>query len=131
MILGIGVDLVEVSRMERTLNSPWANRLVRRVFSAEEVAVCKTSARPAEGFAARFAAKEAFAKAIGTGFSQGVTPGQVMVKGSERERPTIVLDRNALAIARSLGVERIHLSLSHTSRAACAYVVIEGRGQPR
>jgi len=128
VILGIGVDLVEVNRMERALSSSWATRLIHRVFSVEEADICTSSARPAERFAARFAAKEAFAKAIGTGFSRGVTPAQVTVKGGEREQPTIVLGGNALAIARSLGVERVHLSLSHTSRTACAYVVLEGKG---
>lgn len=127
MILGVGVDLVEVSRMERTLNRPWASTFVRRVFSEEEAAKCWTSRRPAEAFAARFAAKEAFVKALGTGFSRGVTPAHVTVKGGERERPVIELAAIALTLARSMGVVRIHLSLTHTTQTACASVVLEGK----
>jgi holo-[acyl-carrier protein] synthase len=119
--------MVEVSRMERTLNSPWASTFVRRVFSEKEVVTCRAAARPAQGFAARFAAKEAFVKALGTGFSRGVTPAQVTVKGSEHERPVIELAAKALALARSMGVSRIHLSLTHTTRTACACVVLEGK----
>lgn len=126
MIVGIGVDLVEVSRMERTLNSPWAATFLRRVFSEDETARCRTSGRPAAAFAARFAAKEAFVKALGTGFSQGVTPGMITVKGSEYERPAIELAGKAIILARSMGVVRIHLSLTHTERTACASVVLEG-----
>jgi holo-[acyl-carrier protein] synthase len=131
VIVGIGVDLVEVSRMERTLNSAWATTFLRHVFSAEEAARCRTSTRPAEAFAARFAAKEAFVKALGTGFLQGVTPVMVTVKGSEHERPVIELAGKALVLARSKGVVSIHLSLTHTARTACASVVLEGKQRPR
>lgn len=129
MIFGIGVDLVEVRRMERILKSPWAARFLRRIFSAAEVAVCEATAHPAQGYSARFAAKEATAKALGTGFSRGITPGVIVVRGGERERPSIALEGRARALAREMNVTRIHLSLSHTDRRACAFVVIE-KGDP-
>jgi len=127
LIVGIGVDLVDVSRMERTLRSRWAERFLARVFSAEEIAVCEAGASPAQAYAARFAAKEAVVKALGTGFSRGVRPGQIIVQGGERSQPTVKLLANAHARAQSLHVGRIHLSLSHTPHTAAATVVLETR----
>lgn len=125
MIVGVGVDLVEVSRLERTLGRRWATTFVSRVFSEEEIAACRKSARPAEAFAARFAAKEALAKALGTGFSKGISPATILVKGTERNRPSLQLVGAALEVARSLNVASIHLSLTHTTQSACAMVVLE------
>lgn len=127
MILGVGVDLVEVPRMERILASRWGNRFVARVFSREEVEVCEAMAHPAEGFAARFAAKEAVSKALGTGFSRGITPSDIRVQGGERSRPTIKLSDAVRKTAESLDAGSIHVSLTHTKSTACAFVVIEKR----
>jgi holo-[acyl-carrier protein] synthase len=121
----VGVDIVEINRMERILESPRSRRFLERVFSAEEIKVCEATAHPAQGFAARFAAKEALAKALGTGFTRGVTPARIMVRGGERSRPTIALTDQALAVARSMDVARIHVSLTHTQQSACALVVVE------
>lgn len=126
MILGVGVDLVEVRRMERALNRPWGKRFVSKVFSAEEIAACDSSAQPAQGYAARFAAKEALAKALGTGFSRGVAPGRIVVAGGERRQPSISLLGRAQKLAESMQVTAIHVSLSHTPQTACAFVVVEG-----
>lgn len=125
MIVGVGVDLVAVDRMERLLNSRWAQRFVSRVFSEEEIAVCKRSPRPAQCFAARFAAKEALVKALGTGFTRGVTPAQIAVRGGERSRPHIELNDAALHHATSMDIAAIHVSLTHTAEGACAVVVAE------
>ncbi len=125
MILGVGVDLVEIARMERILSSRWAGRFVTRVFSRDEIALCSAMARSAEGFAARFAAKEAVAKALGTGFSRGVTPGSIHVIGTERSQPAIELTDAALKHANTMGAGHIHVSLSHTAVTACAFVVVE------
>ncbi len=125
MILGVGVDLVEVPRMQRILDRPWGRRFIERVFCPEEIAVCDGAARPAEAYAARFAAKEAVVKAFGTGFSKGITPAAIVVCGGERTRPTIRLQTKALALAESMNVSGIHVSLTHTAGAACAMVVIE------
>ncbi len=91
MILGIGVDLVEIPRMQRILDRPWARRFIERVFRPEEITVCEKAARPVEAYAARFAAKEAAVKAFGTGFSRGITPAAIVVGGGEGTQPTIHL----------------------------------------
>jgi len=125
LILGVGVDLVEVPRMQRILERPWARRFIERVFCPEEIAACERAARPAEAYAARFAAKEAVVKALGTGFSKGITPAAIVVCGGERTRPTIRLQFKALALAESENISEIHVSLTHTAGGACAVVVIE------
>ena len=125
MILGVGVDLVEVSRMERILERPWGRRFVERVFCKEEIAVCQGAVRPAEAYAARFAAKEALVKALGTGFSKGVTPAAVLICGGERTQPSIRLRAEASVMAEAMNVSGIHVSLTHTAETACAMVVVE------
>ncbi len=125
MILGVGVDLVDIARMQRSLSSRWSHRFIQRVFSPHEIEVCTRAPHPGQAFAARFAAKEAVAKAMGTGFSQGVTPGQIRVLGGETRPPSIELTGRSLIHARSLHVRSIHVSLTHTSTSACALVVIE------
>lgn len=125
MILGIGFDLVEIIRMDRALSAPWAGRFINRVFSQEEIETCSKAANRSEAFASRFAAKEALVKALGTGFSRGAQPGQIWVKGSERQRPVLVLEGKAKEQAESLGAGRIHLSLTHTRSTAGAMVIIE------
>jgi holo-[acyl-carrier protein] synthase len=127
VILGVGVDIVEISRMGRLLQSPWAELFVNRVFSQEEIRACRESAHPAEGFSARFAAKEAVTKALGTGFKKGVSPDQIIVKGGEHSQPSIILEGYALELAESMHVGKIHVSLTHSRNAACAFVVIEKR----
>lgn len=126
MIVGVGVDLVDIRRMERTLSGRWSRTFVSRVFSEEEIGVCRRSSRPPEAFAARFAAKEALAKALGTGFSRGITPGKILVRGGERSQPSIELTGAALKVATSMNVTSICVSLTHTRSAACAMVVVEG-----
>ena len=125
MILGVGVDLVQVHRMERSLQSPWAERLKGRIFSSEEIEACEAGPNSVQRYAARFAEKEALAKALGTGFSRGVTPGGIVISGGERERPRITLKDKALDLARSMNASTIHVSLSHTDESACAVVVVE------
>ncbi len=95
MILGVGVDLVDVERMHLVLTRRWAQRFITRVFSPDEISACETSPNPAQCYAARFAAKEALVKAFGTGFSRGITPGMIFVKGGERNRPEINLKSKA------------------------------------
>ncbi|HMK35784.1 MAG TPA: holo-ACP synthase [Desulfomonilaceae bacterium] len=128
MILGVGVDLVEVNRMQALLNRRYAARFIERVFSPEERAVCEAATRPAQCYAARFAAKEAVAKAFGTGFSSGVSPGMISVTGGERNRPQIHLSQKAREYAETRNVSAIHVSLTHTATSACAVVVVETSG---
>jgi holo-[acyl-carrier protein] synthase len=125
VIAGIGVDLVDVPRMERLLSRRSAERFISRVFCAEEIAVSQRAPHPAEAYAARFAAKEALVKALGTGFSRGISPGQIHMVGGERSKPFIELAGAARQKAHALHVVAIHVSVTHTPASACAMVVLE------
>jgi holo-[acyl-carrier protein] synthase len=128
MIVGIGIDLVETGRFRRVLEA-WGERFERRVFTTAEVEACRGRADRVEGLAARFAAKEACLKALGTGWSQGLAPRQVEVV-REGGRPSIRLHGAADARARALDVGRILLSLTHEASAAAAFVVLEATPDP-
>ena len=119
---GIGVDMLEIARMERVI----ARRpsFVTRVFTEEERAYCDARARPAEHYAARWAAREAVVKALGTGFSGGIGLRDVSVRNDEAGRPQAVLTGRALEVARERGVREVALSLSHTREVAVANAVM-------
>lgn len=125
MIVGIGIDLVSASRIKRILDQSWGNRFVTRVFGPEEISYCRSGSKPEEAFAARFAAKEAMVKALGTGFSKGVTPAQIIVRGGYRQKPSIILSSVAGNIAESMGISNLSVSLSHSNGMACAVVIAE------
>lgn len=118
---GIGVDMLEISRMERVLER--RPNFARRVFTEEERAYCERSARPAEHYAARFAAREAVVKALGTGFSDGVSFRDVSVSRDESGRPRAVLTGRAAEVARERGIREIALSISHTHDVAVANAI--------
>ena len=115
---GIGVDIVEIPRMERILDRTPA--FARRMFTEEEQAYCERSSRRAAHYAARFAAREAVLKALGTGFSQGIGRKDVSVSRDDRGRPIAVLSGKALEIAQERGIVEVALSLSLTSELAVA-----------
>lgn len=115
---GIGVDIVEVSRMEKILNR--TPSFEGRVFTDEERAYCNSMARPAVHFAARFAAREAVLKALGCGFGRGVGFKDVAVSRDSYGRPSVVLSGRAAELAGEAGILEIALSLSHTSELAVA-----------
>jgi holo-[acyl-carrier protein] synthase len=121
MILGIGVDIIEVARIRAALENPRTGaRFRERVFTPAEAAYCSRRRNAYESFAARFAAKEAMMKALGRAYGW---------REIEVERgsgpPTIRLHGRALARAEELGIRRILLSLSHTAELAIAYVIAE------
>ena len=115
---GIGVDILEISRMERVLER--TPSFAQRMFTDEERAYCEHAARPAVHYAARFAAREAVLKALGCGFSQGVGRKDVSVSSDQYGKPVAVLTGRAKEIADALGVVEIALSLSHTADLAVA-----------
>jgi holo-[acyl-carrier protein] synthase len=121
-LIGIGVDLVEVDRMRRTLARTPA--LVERLFTDAERAYCERRRDPTERFAARFAAKEAVMKALGVGLG-AVGWHDIEVARAESGRPSVVLTGRAAALAAERGVSGWHLTLSHTSRVAEAIAVAE------
>jgi holo-[acyl-carrier protein] synthase len=129
MILGIGIDLVEVSRVEH-LVARYGDRALRRVFTGAEVERCNLSRSPSESLAARFAAKEAFFKAVGTGWGQGLAWTEVEVVSAPSGAPGVRLSGAAARLARERGVSRIHLSLTHTATHASAYLLLEGPEAP-
>jgi holo-[acyl-carrier protein] synthase len=125
MIVGTGVDITEVARIKAAVER-FGERFLRRVFTPEEVRYALSKANTAERLAARFAAKEAAMKAIGTGLRHGVTWHDVEVVRLPGGRPTLKLTGKAAEFAERLGCKRIHLSLSHTQEQAIAHVILEG-----
>lgn len=124
MLVGTGVDLIEVKRIARSIER-FGDRFLERIFTEREVAYCERSRRSAESYAARFAAKEAGAKALGTGMNSGVFWRDLEVNRSPAGRPSLKLWGGAADVAKKLGVKTIVLSLAHTSESAIAVVIFE------
>lgn len=127
MILGTGIDLAEVARIREAVER-YGRRFLERVFTPGEIAYVERKANRYERYAARFAAKEAGMKALGTGWRRGVRWQDFEVRNQASGRPALLLHGVAAEYARQLGVERIHLSLTHTETMAQAFVILEGRG---
>jgi holo-[acyl-carrier protein] synthase len=124
MIVGSGIDMVEVGRIHDSVER-FGPRFLNRVFTAAEQAYCLRRRRPSESLAARFAAKEAGAKALGTGISRGVNWLEIEVVREPGGRPALDFHGRAAEIAAELGVARAALSLTHTADMAMASVVLE------
>jgi len=103
----------------------FGERFLKRCFTSREIAYCQSKANAAERFAARFAAKEAAMKALGTGLSRGLSWQHLEVDHAPGGRPVLKLSGRAAEIARALGVERSHLSITHTAEQAMAFVILE------
>ncbi|GIU74435.1 MAG: holo-[acyl-carrier-protein] synthase [Bryobacteraceae bacterium] len=127
MILGTGIDLAEVDRIRAAVEK-YGTRFLERVFTPAEIAYVERKAHRYERYAARFAAKEAGMKALGTGWRRGVRWQDFEVRNQRSGRPALLLHGVAAEIARQMGVERIHLSLTHTEAVAQAFVIFEGSG---
>ena len=125
MIIGIGVDHVDASRIAGLLER-FGERGEERLFTDRELARCRDRPRPEECLAARFAAKEAFAKALGTGL-RGMTWTDIEVRGGEGEAPALELHGGAKAAFEARGGTSVHVTLTHESGSAIAVVVLEGR----
>lgn len=123
MIYGLGTDIVEVSRLGKKLQDNEA--LKRKTFSEAEIAYCEGKKKWAEHFAARFAAKEAFFKALGTGWIGQCKITDVEVINEENGNPNIRLSGQAIDVIKAAGVQKIHLSLSHVAETAIAVVILE------
>ncbi|MDR0310528.1 MAG: holo-ACP synthase [Acidobacteriota bacterium] len=124
MIIGTGIDIVEIARFRKILAGT-GERFLTRVFTSEERRFCLARRDPAPHFAVRFAAKEAVFKALGTGWSKGVTWLDVEVRRCEYDAPTILLHGAASEIAASKGIGKIHISLTHTDNWAAATAILE------
>ena len=121
-IRGLGVDICEIQRMEHALARHPS--LAERVFTVEERAYCDARARPAESYAARFAAREAVIKALG-GYG-GKRWQDISVSRRPGGAPEIVLSGNAKARAEALGIRRVHLAMTHERSSAVAFCVAVG-----
>src|SRR5271169_4795318 len=125
MIVGTGIDIAEVPRIAASI-ARFGERFLNRVFTEEEIRYCDSKANRAERYAARFAAKEAAMKALGTGWNHGVRWRDVEVSRQPGGRPTIAFHGKAAEFAAKLGTVHIALSLSHTEEYAIAQVILEG-----
>jgi holo-[acyl-carrier protein] synthase len=124
MIVGTGVDLAEVDRIRESVER-FGERFLRRIYTEREIAYVERKANKFERYAARFAAKEAGMKAIGTGWRHGVRWQDFEVVNLPSGRPTLKLHGVAAEFATRLGVTNIQLSMTHTSGLGLAYVILE------
>jgi holo-[acyl-carrier protein] synthase len=123
-IFGIGTDIVEISRIKKLIDNNKSFK--KRVFSTNEIKYCETRLNKIASYAKRFAAKEAFAKALGTGISKGVSFHEISINNNKNGAPFIELLGNTKTITRNLikGKKNIYLSLSDEKKYALAMVVI-------
>lgn len=124
MILGIGTDLAETDRIRGAVERH-GSRFLDRIYTPREVAYVESKANRWERYAARFAAKEAGMKAIGTGWRRGVRWRDFEVANAPSGRPDLKLDGVAADVAARMGVRRVSLSLTHTATLAMAIVILE------
>jgi holo-[acyl-carrier protein] synthase len=124
MIVGTGVDLAEVPRIKASIER-YGQRFIERIYTPGEIAYVERKANKYERYAARFAAKEAGMKAIGTGWRRGVRWKDFEVANLPTGRPTLRLHGVAAQVALRLGVQNISLSLTHTAETAMAQVILE------
>lgn len=123
-VLGIGVDLVENARIERSLER-FGDRFLHRVFTAGEIEYSQSMKYPARHLAARFAAKEAVSKAFGTGIGKAMAWKDIDVRRKESGEPYVVLDGGAKKHAEERQVTKVAITLSHTEHHAMAVIVVE------
>lgn len=123
-IVGTGIDITEVPRIAAAIERH-GERFLKRIFTAAEIRYCESKKNKVERYAARFAAKEAAMKAIGTGWRQGVAWKEIEVGREPGGRPTVVFTGKVKQHAERLGAKRASLSLTHTEQTAMAQVILE------
>ena len=124
-IIGIGIDLVDCSRIESSIER-FGERFLKRVFTEGEISYSQSMKYPARHFAARFAAKEALSKAFGTGIGKSMGWRDLDVQKKESGEPFVALSGGAELMAKERGVTRVWISLSHTDQVGMATIVLEG-----
>jgi holo-[acyl-carrier protein] synthase len=127
-IKGIGIDLTRIRR-HRQMVERWGDRYLRRVFTDAEIAYCRRRRDPVPHLAARFAAKEATLKALGTGLRMGVSWRELEVRRERGGAPSMVLSGRSAAIARARGARRVLVTLTHEGDYAMAQVVLVGNAR--
>jgi len=124
MIIGIGNDLIDIRRVAKVIERH-GERFLERIFTEAEMRYCDSKANRVERYAARFAAKEAAMKALGTGWNYGLRWRECEVVGQPGGRPTMLFHGKAGDLAANMGVKNVSLSLSHTEEQAIAQVILE------
>ena len=125
MIYGVGIDIVDISRVKKAVER-WGDRFLTRVFTETEIEYCCSKARSEARFALRFAAKEAFSKAMGLGLRAGLTFQQIEVTRRTSGQPCLSLSGRAMDLYRGCGIKKSFLSLSDDGIHAVAMVILEG-----
>jgi holo-[acyl-carrier protein] synthase len=125
LIFGVGIDIIEVPRIAKQLSED--ERFKHRVFTEGEIAYCESKRFPAQYYAARFAAKEALLKSLGTGLRGRMTWKDIEIENDDDGKPVIHISGHVETYAAGNGVSRIHVSLSHLSEMASAVVIAEVR----
>jgi holo-[acyl-carrier protein] synthase len=124
VIYGIGIDIINIERFERALGR-WGDHLLERVFTPHEQATCHTKARPGKHLAVRFAAKEAFLKALGMGMFQGVAWTEIEIVNDPSGRPHMNVRGEAEKICLQKGITENFVSISHEAEYGVASVLLE------
>jgi holo-[acyl-carrier protein] synthase len=124
MTIGVGIDVIQNDRIAESMKR-FGDRFLGRIYTEAEAAYCRSCARPEIHFAARFAAKEAAFKALGTGWSGGIRWKDVEVRRLASGQPELLLHGAALQRASSLGSTRFHVSLTHDHTVSAAVVILE------
>jgi holo-[acyl-carrier protein] synthase len=125
-VVGVGTDLVDCERIQHMIDRH-GDRFLQRVFSAEEIRYCSRARRPAEHFAARFAAKEAILKALGTGWIGRIAWADMALLPDALGKPQLALTGHTAALAEQKNITRWHVSMSHTRQVAIAVAIAESR----
>ena len=123
MISGIGIDMIEVERVATKIGKESGFR--EMVFSKKEIVYCESNAKKFEHYAARFAAKEAFLKALGTGWKNGTSFNEIEITGDDLGKPELILLGETAKTLAAVGIIKISVSLSHLKNIASAVVIIE------
>ena len=123
MISGVGIDMVDVKRIAKSINKE--NGFREMIFSKTEIAYCESKKNRFEHYAARFAAKEAFFKALGTGWANDTQFNEVQVTNADNGKPEMALLGSTLETIKAMGIKRILVSLTHIKTTASAVVIVE------
>ncbi len=126
MVVGTGIDIVNIERIE-SMMARWGDLFLGRVFTEREIVWCQKRTRPPECFAIRFAAKEAFLKAIGRGLRNGIQWTDIEVENDPLGKPMFSFHRKAKEVCETLRIQSALLTLSHDRPFAVAHVLLEGR----
>lgn len=124
MIKGIGIDIVSVERIQEAVDRG-KDHFLSRVFTEQEIDYCEKGRSAAQKYAARFAAKEAAMKALGTGWAKGVRWKDIEIISDQQGAPRLILKGESLSIFKEMGAKTVHVSLSHHKEFGAAVVVIE------